>query len=221
MSREEAYEQAAVCYRRAGYDLEAARCYRLAGAHRRAAEIYEAAGRYTDAAASFADAGLPELGAWLLAHRAGLPAQARALLGPERPLAPAEAAGNEVHASAGQLNHSTEVRRRLVLSRCEIAEGTPADAIRPVIADVCAALADRNCRADQVTEEWAVALSEVTARYDQAALVFAAAVRGGRHGAEQRWNAWSARVLDAELVLPPATPAPAMPATPATPTTAA
>jgi hypothetical protein len=52
LSREEAYEQAAVWYRRAGYDLDAARCYQLAGAHRRAGEIYEAAGHYPEAAAS-------------------------------------------------------------------------------------------------------------------------------------------------------------------------
>ena len=53
-----------------------------------------------------------------------------------------------------------------------------------------------------MAEEWAVALSETAARYDQAALVFAAAVRGGRDGAAQRWNAWSRRVLDADLILP-------------------
>jgi hypothetical protein len=85
-----------------------------------------------------------------------------------------------------------------------------------VIADVCAALADASVRSDQVTEEWAVALSEAAARYDQAALVFAASVRGGRYGAEHRWKTWSAQVLGAEIVLPP----PASPAL-ATPTTAA
>jgi len=187
VSREEAYEQAAICYRRAGYDLEAARCYRLAGAHRRAAEIYEAVGQYTGAAASFADAGLSELGAWLLAHQAGLADQARTLLGATAPEDPKPLA----------------LRRRLVLARCELAEGADPDAIRPVIVDVCAALADRSARSDQVTEEWAVALSEAAARYDQAALVFAAAVRGGRYGAEHRWKDWSARVLGAEVVLPP------------------
>jgi hypothetical protein len=204
VSREEAYEQAAVCYRRAGYDLEAARCYRLAGAHRRAAEIYEAAGRHAEAAGSFADAGLPELGAWLLAHNAGLPAQARAMLA--RPVPADQAAADETRArlSPGSAR-GPELRRRLILARCEIAEGSPADVIRPVIDDVCTALADRAVRFDPVTEEWAVVLSEAAARYDQAALVFATAVRGGRYGAVQRWNAWSARVLDTEVVLPSAT----------------
>lgn len=194
MSREESYEQAAIFYRRAGYDLEAARCYRRAGAHRRAAEIYEAASRYEPAATSFADAGLPELGAWLLAHRAGLPGQARVLLG----------------AAAQEGPKPPALRRRLVLVRCEIAEGAASDVIRPVVTDVCAALADRSARSDQVTEEWAVALSEAAARYDQAALVFAAAVRGGRYGAEHRWKNWSVRVLGTEVVLPPT---PSMPAT--------
>lgn len=186
MSREEAYEQAAVCYRRAGYDLEAARCYRLAGAYRRAAEIYEASGDYPTAAAAFRDAGLRDLGAWLLVHNAGRPVQARALLG-------------EPEAGA---DSRSPLRYRLVVARCEIAEGASADSIRPVVAQVCATLEDRQVRADPVAEEWAVALSETAARYDQAALVFAAAVRGGRDGAAQRWNAWSRRVLDADLILP-------------------
>jgi hypothetical protein len=199
VSREEAYEQAAASYRRAGYDLDAARCYRLAGAHRRAAESYEAAGRLVDAAKSFADAGLPELGAWLLAHQAGQPARARELL-----VSPASGAGNPGPVD-GKVPSSESLRRRLVLARCEIAEGAPGDTIRPLITDVCAALADRSARSDQVTEEWAVAVSEMAARYDQAALVFAAAVRGGRYGAAQRWQAWSVRVLGTEIILPSAT----------------
>jgi hypothetical protein len=191
VSREASYEQAAVCYRRASYDLEAARCYRLAGAHRRAAEIYEAEGRYADAATSFADAGLPELGAWLLAHHAGLPDQARVLLG-----TPGAEATQQAQPQRDAL------RRSLILARCEIAEGAASDVIRPVITDVCAVLASRGERSDQVTEKWAVALSDAAARFDQAALVFAAAVRGGRYGAEHRWKAWSARVLGVEVILP-------------------
>lgn len=184
MTREEAYEQAAVCYRRAGYDWDAARCYQLAGAHRRAAEIYESIGGYRESAAAFQDAGLPELGAWLLAHHLGLPAQARAAL--------------------GQDGDAPGLRHRLILARCEIADGEPAESIRPAIVEVCAALEDRAVRADPVVEQWAVALGEAAGRYDQAALVFAAAVRGGRHDAADRWNAWSMRVLDTEITVPPA-----------------
>lgn len=198
MSKEEAYEQAAVWFRRAGYDLDAARCYRLAGAHRRAAEIFETAGHYAEAAASFADAGLPELGAWLLAHQAVQSAQARALLG---------ASGQGNNTAAQPEPGVPGLRRRLVLARCEIAEGAAPDVIRPVITDVCAALADPGIRSDQVTEEWAVALAEAAGRYDQAALVFAAAVRGARYGAEQRWKTWSRDVLHAEIILPRATAA--------------
>jgi hypothetical protein len=205
VSREESYEQAAISYRRAGYDLDAARCYQLAGAYRRAAEIYEAAGQHIEAADAFAKAGLPELGAWLLAHQDGLPARARALL---------SASPLEGGDDAGTAARTPVLRRRLIIARCEIAEGEGPPVIRPVIADVCAALADRSVRSDQVTEEWAVALSETAARYDQAALVFAAAVRGGRYGAEHRWKTWSARVLGAEVILPPA--APTTLATPAT-----
>ncbi len=187
MTKTEAYEQAAVCYRRAGYDWDAARCYGLAGVHRRAAEIYESIGSYAEAAAAYRDAGLPALGAWLLAHRADLPADARAMLG-------GLAAGPD----------GAPLRYRLILARCAIAEGSPADVIVPAVAEVRAALEDRAVLADPVAEEWAVAVSEAAGRYDQAALVFAAAVRSGRYGAAQRWNTWSKRVLDTEVILPPA-----------------
>jgi hypothetical protein len=53
-------------------------------------------------------------------------------------------------------------------------------------------------------EEWAVMVAEAAYRYDQVALIFAAAVRGRRPGAEHRWAAWSTRVLHTELILPPA-----------------
>jgi hypothetical protein len=217
VSREDSYLQAAACYIRAGDDLDAARCYRLAGAHRRAADIYEGAGGYADAAAAFADAGLPERGAWLLVHRAGQPARARALLAavpaaPEQEVSPRSSPGQP-----GQPRQRlTDLRRELVLARCDIAEGTPADDICTVIANVCAALADSGGRADQVAEEWAVAVSEAAARYDQAALVFAAAVRGGRYGAEQRWQIWSRQVLGTNVIIPK--PVKAQPAT--TPPTA-
>jgi hypothetical protein len=198
VSRADSYLQAAACYSRvAGYELDAARCYRLAGAHRRAAEIFAAAGGYADAASAYADAGLPEVGAWLLVHRADQPARARAQLAasalPEPELPQPGAPGQP---------RLADLRRELVLARCKIAEGAPADDIREVIAGTCAALADRGGRADQVAEEWAVAVSEAAARYDQAALVFAAAMRGGRYGAEQRWQAWSRRVLGADVIIP-------------------
>lgn len=208
MSREDSYLQAAACYSRAGYHLDAARCYRLAGAHRRAAEMYEDAGRYAVAAAEFADAGLPELGAWLLVHRAGQPARARALLAAS-PTAPEQEPSRQGGQSGSpgkpgqpQQSRLADLRRELILARCEIADGALADDIRGVIADACSALADRSGRADQVVEEWAVAVSEAAARYDQAALVFAAAVRGGRYGAERRWQTWSRQVLGTDVIIP-------------------
>lgn len=190
MSREDAYEHAAVCYRQAGYDLEAARCYGLAGAHRRAAEIYEARKDYPSAASSYASAGLPEVGAWLVAHVDERPDLARALLADAARFAPR------------RRPEVPGLRRRLVLARCEIVEGNSADVIRPVIDETCATLANPGSRSDQVTEEWAVALSQAAQRYDQAALVFAAAVRGGRFGAEHRWKAWARDVLQADIIIP-------------------
>lgn len=206
MSKADSYLQAAACYQRAGgFDLDAARCYRLAGAHRRAAEIYETAGAFAEAAAAYADAGTPEVGAWLLIHRGAQPGEARALLAAAPPVPAPERP--RPGGPAQQPSRLESLRRDLVLARCRIAEGAPADEIRSVIGDTCAALADRDERADQTAEEWAVAVSEAAARYDQAALVFAAAVRGGRYGAEHRWQAWSRRVLGTEVIIPkPAQP---------------
>ncbi len=101
--------------------------------------------------------------------------------------------------------------RRLVLARCDIAEGLPTRRILPVLADVQTILAEPLAgeptwpvtAADLRIERWAVALAEAAHRYDQVALVFAAAVRGRRTGTEQRWAEWSLRVLHTELVLPP------------------
>ncbi|WP_250291567.1 hypothetical protein [Frankia sp. CiP1_Cm_nod1] len=111
--------------------------------------------------------------------------------------------------------------RRLVLARCDVADGLPARRVLPVLADVQAVLAEPPvaeplwpvAAAGLRVEQWAVALAEAAHRYDQVALVFAAAVRGRRAGAEQRWAEWSLRVLRTELVLPPAVPAATPPAT--------
>lgn len=174
---------AAIHYYQAGYRHDAARCYRLAGAFRRAAELHEQLGEFPDAAADYRAAGMPELGGWMLAHHAGEPATARALLGSEP-------------------DAESDLRRQLVLARCDLLEGARPESIRPVISAVCTQLADRTVRTDQHLEDWAVALCESAHRYDQAAIVFAAAVRGGRYGAEQRWNLWSVRTLGTEVILP-------------------
>jgi hypothetical protein len=71
-----------------------------------------------------------------------------------------------------------------------------------------------------VAEGWAVALAETVRRYDQVALVFAAAVRGGRRGAAERWARWSQAVLHTELILPTQPAPPTQPAQPAQPTSA-
>ncbi len=95
-------------------------------------------------------------------------------------------------------------RRSLVLAHCDLAEGRPAELVLPAIDQACSDLAD----ADRVPfphrdlENWAITVAELAGRYDQAALVFAAAVRGRRMGAAARWTDWALRTLGAQIVIP-------------------
>ncbi|MEU4536130.1 hypothetical protein AB0G15_14820 [Streptosporangium sp. NPDC023825] len=188
MTDPQLYEKAADCFRRAGLTLDAARCYRLAGAYRRAGEQYAAIGEYREAALDYERSNQADLAAWLLAHRAGDPAAARALI------------ARNTSREAGLTLH-----QRLALARCAIVDGAPAETIPPVIGDVCAELSDQDALYDRFLEEWAVALAEHLRRYDQVALVYAASVRGRRHGAETRWAQWALRVLGTELIIPTGT----------------
>ncbi|WP_322749661.1 MULTISPECIES: hypothetical protein [unclassified Frankia] len=209
-------DRAATCYLRAGQVAEAARCYRDAGLFPRSAGLYAQLGRHRDAAADYTAAGLVHVAAWTLAHEVGDPAAARALLLSD-PAGPAHQAEPAVAAMFDAL------LRRLVLARCDVADGLPDRHILPVLVDVQAMLAEPTVTepawpahsASRRIEEWAVVLAEAAHRYDQVALVFAAAVRGRRTGAEQRWAEWSARVLHTELTLPTG----AVPPTAAGPTT--
>ncbi|WP_322770570.1 hypothetical protein, partial [Frankia sp. Cr1] len=123
---------------------------------------------------------------------------------------PSHPSGQAGQAEPAVASMSDALLRRLVLARCDVADGLPDRHILPALADVQAMLAGPSVTepawpansASRRIEEWAVVLAEAAYRYDQVALVFAAAVRGRRAGAEQRWAEWSARVLHTELTLP-------------------
>ena len=80
--------------------------------------------------------------------------------------------------------------------------GDDADAHVSTLTQVCDDFARQQRLHDAVLEGWCIDLAEVMGRDDQVALIFAAAVRGQRAGARQRWEAWSRRVLGADLILP-------------------
>lgn len=102
-----------------------------------------------------------------------------------------------------------QLMRDLVVARCDIAEGVNHRGAIPVLGRVQDVLASgaplregtayRDLHEWHHVEEWSIALAQLTHRYDQAALVFAASVRGGFPGAAQRWRAWSKRVLGVEI----------------------
>lgn len=185
----ELLNRAAACYQRLGSLAEAARCYREAGSFRRAAELHERLGHFRDAALDYVNADSPDLAAWVLAHHAGDPAAARAQL---------------TAAPTTTANTAAALRRRLILARCEVAEGLRSTTALAALTAAQAELARRRAVPDSYLEPWSVRLAESMDRPDQVALVFAAAVRGQRFGAEQRWRAWMRETLHAELVLPQA-----------------
>jgi hypothetical protein len=186
--------RAAGCYLRAGLPHEAARCYRDAGAHELAARTWESIHAYAEAAEDYVVAGLPELAGWLLAHELGDADSARAALA-----APATEA-RPLH-----LSGDPALRRRLVEARCDVlvVESTT-ESWDGLVAldDVQTHLAAESPLFDHLLEPWAVALTEALDRPDLTACVFAAAVRGLRRGAVERWDAWSRRRLRVPLVLP-------------------
>jgi hypothetical protein len=187
------YERAAAHFHQAGLVSDAARCYRLAGAYRRAADLHALLEEYAEAAADYERSGMSDLGAWLLAHRAGDPSGARAMIARS-----AQPRAFERHDGGAEV----PLRLRLVHVRCEIGDGARPRTILPVVGDVCAELADPDALYDRFVEEWSVALGEHVRRYDQVALVYAASVRGGRYGAATRWAEWALRVLGTEPMIP-------------------
>ncbi|WIM99411.1 hypothetical protein ACTOB_003062 [Actinoplanes oblitus] len=182
MSRRDLLENAAQCYEAAKAPAEAARCYYEAGAYRQAAALYTRLDMLREAAAAHAAGGRHEDGAWLLVHRLNDPEQARVML-----------------AKMARERGADPLAANLVLARCRVAEDGDLRAAIPLLATAAAALANRETRADQRIEDWSVALATAAHRYDQAALIFAASVRGRRRRAADRWAAWSQQHLGTGL----------------------
>ena len=181
MSKVTYYRRAAVCYEQSQYLLDAARCHRVAGSPLRAAVLHEQIARFDLAADDYRAAGDYETAGWLLVNQLEQPAAARDAV------AEAQACP----------------RLELVLARCDLAEGKPADVIIPAIDQACADLSDheRVPFPHRDLENWAVAVGELAGRLDQVALVFAAAVRGGRAGAADRWAKWALLVHGTRIVI--------------------
>ena len=212
MADRDLLHHAATCYRRAGHLDDAARCYRDAAMHREAAAVWQSLGALAEAAADLADAGRPEQAAWLLVHHLAAADQARALVAtpptPPTPDTPSGPAREPAHEPAAA--RRADLLRRLVLAHCDVtdADGTASPSALAILDAVMDELPQPAPTAlDHDIEDWAVALAETIHRPDLVALLFAAAVRGGWHGAAQRWNAWSLQHLGVALVLPPTTEA--------------
>jgi hypothetical protein len=207
-TRAQLYAGAAACYGRAGLPAPAVRCLEQAGdwsgaalMHRharawgRAADCHERAGQWSAAAECHLNADQPSaaarcmdsagdpLGAaWVLAHLAHSPAQARALL--DRP-APKPADGTPAADPAAA---------DLVLART-LAERDPQEAAR-ILRHVSAGLAEAAPAEPGPGRErlldWAHTLAgEVLLRPDLTAELHAAAHRAGLPESLRRWEAWA------------------------------
>jgi hypothetical protein len=180
-------DRAAWCYEAAGAPLEAARCHFAAGAYRQAADRFSRLGLPELAAKAYHAAGMVTEAAWTLVHDAGDVAKARAEL---------DSAYSE------QIAPDERLLRDIVLARCGVADGDPPRPILAVLARAQHWLAGSASGPSVRVEEWAVAVAAAMRRFDQVALVYAAAVRGGRLGAADRWRDWSDRRHHPPLVLP-------------------
>jgi hypothetical protein len=189
------WEQAAACYAEAGALEDAARCYQQAGHHRQAAEYYRRCGQARLAAPLYEQAGDPNEAAWLLADVVGDPAEARACLARHPVDRPADPSGW----SAPVLLHM------LASGRCDLAEGgtrTAIPGVLEILDDVQQALVSGAPVNDLRVRDWAVEIATILKRFDQVALIFAAAVRGRRMRAAEAWQAWSHAHFDMAIVVP-------------------
>lgn len=169
-------ERAAACYLRAGSVAEAARCHLALGRPEAAAECWEQVGKPLEAAWTFIVAGRkPERGGWLLR--------------------------GHVPATLGE-----RLRHDVALAMCAVLSGEAGDDARPLAAALAAVERDldqvRPAAERLLVERWAVEAATEVARYDLAALVFAAAHRSGLRGAAGRWRAWAERALGGTSGIP-------------------
>ncbi|MER7282448.1 hypothetical protein ABT369_49255 [Dactylosporangium sp. NPDC000244] len=188
------WEQAAQCYRDAGAHAEAARCYGRAGLFRQAADLYLEIGDPASAVPMFERATEQHQAGWLLVHVLDRPADARACLARHTP--PPAPAPPAVWSAPILL-------RQLVEARCDIAERARDTAALATLLNVQEALAGPDPVSDVRVTEWATSVAKGMGRMDQAALVHAAAVRGRRPGARQRFITWAAAEFGTPIVLPP------------------
>ncbi|GAA3250421.1 hypothetical protein ACFO1B_40135 [Dactylosporangium siamense] len=176
------WASAARNYEAAGLLQEAARCHHRAGSLRRAVDLYAELGLHHEAATVLAENGNAVGGAWRLAHHAHDPAAARLML-------------RRAPGPAGRLLH------RLVSARCDLLDGVSETVVTDAL-DAAQDLLDGGPPDDaQRIESWAVLLAEEIRRPDLVALVFAAAVRGDRQGAAQRWQVWAQRRYGMRIVV--------------------
>ncbi|MBG0562556.1 hypothetical protein [Actinoplanes aureus] len=188
-----AWSQAAQCYEQAGQYGNAGRCYANAGNFSLAARAYRADGNLRAAARMENEAGRHTFAAWTYVHELGdLDAARMSLRLPD------------TRRDWTEDGSTIDLRRRLVETRCALAEDAPADIVLPVLTDVQNHLVAMAALVVRVAalQDWAIAVAEAAKRFDQVALTFAAAVRGGDPAAAERWRRWALDRYGQTIVIP-------------------
>jgi tetratricopeptide (TPR) repeat protein len=209
---------AALLHRDAGRWGRAADCFERAGRHAEAADCHLHAGRPAAAARSLELAGDPLGAGWVLAHLAGQPRQAAAVLA-RPPSAPGAADGTPGAAAAAANGGDAALPLATHLVRARIAaHRDPAAAallLRQAAADLAAL--ERSAVPARLLD-WAHTLAEqVLARADLAAELHAAAHRAGLADSGPRWEAWAQAALGDSTGVPEPPPTPPEPLAPAAP----
>jgi hypothetical protein len=188
------WEQAGQCYQEAGLTAEAARCYRSGGLFRRAGDLYRSLGRPHEAAEMYERGHHGLEAAWLLAHEVGNASAARACL------ARLDSSDHAAPSPAGELTR--QLLSSLVAARCDLIDGEPVEDVIAVLTRTQDELAGDGLLSDPRVIDWASTVAELMHRFDQVALLYAAAVRGRRYRAAENWSAWSLSRFGVPIVMP-------------------
>jgi tetratricopeptide (TPR) repeat protein len=219
------YEQAALCYERAGYAARAASCLEAAGLSAAAAERYEEAGDLAaaarcyrsgrrpaeaercylalgepeQAAATWEEAGDLVQAAFVLALWSRRFEHARWLATEAIPVQPGSARPGSAQAGSAELYR---LRLQAIIALCDARATGDSSSLAEALLAIERALPGWPPNDRVSCESLCLTAAAAVGRYDLAARVLAASHRAGTPGAGARWRAWADDVLGGTTGIP-------------------